>query len=65
MILFQKLSSVFRMLSKADHADIMLSTITNYVKTPSTETTRDTVIQFLCQDGKVVTTDRLALSLKR
>jgi len=46
------------MLTNVDHAQFILTTITNAVKTSLDETTPETVIQFVCENGEVVTTDR-------
>ena len=47
------------MFQRTGHAETLLSTITNAVTTKTKNTTQDTVVQFLCEDGQVVTTDRL------
>jgi len=49
------------MLQRTGHAETLLSTIANSVKTNPLNTTRDTVVQFLCEDGQVVTSDRSLL----
>ena len=47
------------MLQRTCHAETLLSMITNAVHTKPEDTTRDTVVQFLCEGGQVVTNDRL------
>eukprot|EP00092_Neocalanus_flemingeri_P017347 GFUD01018762.1.p1 GENE.GFUD01018762.1~~GFUD01018762.1.p1 ORF type:complete len:485 (+),score=126.29 GFUD01018762.1:18-1472(+) len=46
------------MLTNIDHAEFIHSTITNSVNTSRNDTTPDTVVQFVCEDGQVVTTNR-------
>jgi len=49
------------MLRNASHENTIFNTIFDAVKTPPEETTPDTVVQLICKDGEIVTTDRVLL----